>query len=73
MRVGGVLFAVGVLAIVATVVPLLVGSSRLPTAAYLVAMLAPLGMGLALVGLLRAARSRRRRPDPSELDLDLPL
>lgn len=73
MRTGGILFLVGVVAIVATVLPLFFGWSRLPTAVYLVAMLAPVGLGLALLGLLRAARSSRSPRDPAESDLHLPL
>lgn len=59
VRVGGVVFAVGVLAILVTVVPLLLGTARLPVAFYYLSMLAPLGMGIALAGLVVAARARR--------------
>lgn len=65
---GAALFALGTLAAVATVVPLFLGLPRLPTAAYLLAMLAPVGFALALAGLVRAARSRRtpRRREPPQ-------
>lgn len=63
VRVGGVLFLIGLLATVATVLPLLLGTSRLPTGAYLLSMLMPAGLGAALVGLLVDARARR--PDTS--------
>ena len=66
VSVGAALFAVGALATVATVVPLLIGAAPLPTAAYLLAVvLTPLGFGLALAGLVRAARGRRR-PRPGQ-------
>jgi len=52
-------FAVGVVAILVTVVPLLVGTARLPVEFYYLSMLAPLGMGIALGGLVVAARARR--------------
>ncbi|NHC46890.1 hypothetical protein [Motilibacter aurantiacus] len=59
--VGGVLFVVGAVSCVATVAPLLLGADRLPLVAYLVTLLAPLGFGLALAGVLVSARARRRR------------
>jgi len=61
VRVGAVLFAVGVVAIVATILPLATGGSRLPLAGYLLSLLAPLGLGVALWGVLRTARLRGRR------------
>jgi hypothetical protein len=60
-------FAVGVLAILVTVVPLLLGTARLPLAFYLLSLLAPVGMGIALSGLVVAARARRR---PSRVRAD---
>lgn len=59
---GGVLFLVGVAAVVAVVVPLVTGSARLPVAVYLVTALAPVGLGLALVGMLLARAAATRRP-----------
>ncbi|MFF3561893.1 hypothetical protein ACFYXS_17780 [Streptomyces sp. NPDC002574] len=61
VRVGGVVFAVGALATLATVAPLLLGSDPLPTAAYLVSMLMGVGFALALAGLLRSARAQSRQ------------
>jgi VIT1/CCC1 family predicted Fe2+/Mn2+ transporter len=58
--VGAVVFAVGVLGAIATVVPFLLGREDAPLAATLTACLLPVGLGLALLGLLRGARSRRR-------------
>lgn len=58
---GAVLFGVGLAAALVTLVPLFVRSDPLPTAVYLTAGLAPVGLALALVGMLRGARSRRER------------
>jgi hypothetical protein len=60
VRVGAILFLVGAVATVATVAPLFLGLTPLPTAAYFVSMVMPLGFGVALVGLLRSARAQRR-------------
>ncbi len=60
MWAGGAVFAVGVLGIVATVLPLFLDARRLPPAFYWLSMLAPLGLALALAGLLVSARARRR-------------
>ncbi|MEY9962888.1 hypothetical protein ABIA33_000914 [Streptacidiphilus sp. MAP12-16] len=60
VRVGAILFLVGAVATVATVAPLFLGLAPLPTAAYFVSMVMPLGFGVALVGLLRSARAQRR-------------
>ncbi|MDX3076016.1 hypothetical protein ACFWVC_09685 [Streptomyces sp. NPDC058691] len=65
VRVGGVVFAVGALATLATVAPLLLGSDPLPTAAYLVSMLMGVGFALALAGLLRSARAQSRQATTS--------
>ncbi len=67
VRVGVAVFAVGVLAILVTVVPLLLGTARLPLAFYLLSMLAPVGMGIARSGRVGAARARRR---PSRVRAD---
>jgi hypothetical protein len=57
-----VLFAVGMVATMATVAPLLLDLTALPTAAYVVSTVAmALGFGLALTGMLRAAIGQRRR------------
>ncbi|HSK25699.1 MAG TPA: hypothetical protein VK894_02165 [Jiangellales bacterium] len=68
---GGVLVAIGAVAAVATVVPYVVGSEPLPAAAYLLAMLMPVGFGLLLLGLWGTARSRSRRAR-SQDDADRP-
>ncbi len=57
--VGAAVFAVGVVAAIAVLAPFLVGGAPLPSVAYLLALLAPLGFGLALLGLVLAARKRR--------------
>lgn len=57
-RVGGALFAIGFIAAVAVVVPYFTGSEHLPTAAYLVAMVAPVGVALVLIGLVGAEIGR---------------
>ncbi len=59
-RVGGILFVVGVLSCVAAVVPLFIGSARLPVAFYVGAGLAPIGLGLVLISFWRTARARSR-------------
>jgi hypothetical protein len=51
-------FAVGLVATLATVVPFLFGAYDRPLALNLLALLMPVGVGLALLGLLRAARRR---------------
>lgn len=61
VRVGGVLFGVGVLGVLAVVVPFLLGREDAPLGTALVALLLPVGLGTALVGLLRGARARRRK------------
>jgi hypothetical protein len=59
VRVGGVVFAVGAVATLVTVLPLLVGADPLPTVAYLVSMLMGVGFLLAAAGLIRSAVSSR--------------
>ncbi|MGW4380037.1 hypothetical protein [Kitasatospora sp. NPDC004531] len=63
VRVGGVVFGLGTLATVVTFIPFLFHLRRLPSIAYGLSMLMPLGMLLALIGLFLTARaeSRRRR------------
>ena len=60
MRLGAVLVAVGFLATVVTLVPLFLDAEPLPVAFYLLCFLAPVGLGLILVGLWRTARARGR-------------
>jgi VIT1/CCC1 family predicted Fe2+/Mn2+ transporter len=60
VRAGAVLFGIGVLGVLAVVVPFLLGREDAPLWTTLVASLLPVGLGLALLGLLRGARARRR-------------
>ena len=61
VQAGAVLFAIGLLAAVVAVVPAVVRDSTAPTILLVVAVsLLPLGLAIALVGLLRGARTRRR-------------
>ena len=61
VRAGAVLFGVGVLGVLAVVVPFLFGRDDAPLWTTLLASLLPAGLGLSLLGLLRSARSHRRR------------
>lgn len=61
VRIGVIVFAVGALATLATMTPLFIGTTPLPTPAYFVCMLMGVGFALALGGLLRSARAQRRR------------
>lgn len=61
VRAGALLFGLGVLGVLAVVVPFLLGRDDAPLWTTLVASLLPVGLGLALVGLLRGARTRRRQ------------
>jgi branched-subunit amino acid transport protein AzlD len=57
VRVGAVVFAVGVVAVLLVVVPFLTGDrDEPPVLLDLLALLLPAGLGLALLGLLRGAR-----------------
>ena len=58
--VGALLFAFGIAGVLAVVVPFLLGRDDAPLWTTLLALLLPLGLGLALLGLLRGARARRR-------------
>ncbi len=60
VRVGAAVFAVGVLGVLLAVVPFFFGREDAPTWTALVASLLPVGLGIALLGLLRGARARRR-------------
>jgi hypothetical protein len=66
VRAGAVVFIVGALATVVTFVPLFFHLTPLPTPAYFVSMLMPLGFLLALLGLFSSARAQRRRADAAE-------
>ena len=61
MQVGAAVFALGVVGVLLAFVPFFFGRSDAPTWAALLASLLPIGLGLALLGLLRGARTRRRR------------
>ena len=60
VRLGALLFGLGVLGILAVVVPFLLGRDDAPLWTTLLASLLPVGLGVALLGLLRGARTRRR-------------
>ena len=60
VRAGALLFGLGVLGAIAVVVPFLLGRDDAPLWTTLLASLLPVGLGLALLGLLRGARARRR-------------
>ena len=59
---GALLFLVGAVSVVVAVVPVLVDPEQTANdvATYLAGVLLPLGLAVALLGLLRGARSRRR-------------
>jgi hypothetical protein len=61
VRLGALLVAIGFVATVVTLVPLFMDADPLPVAFYLLCFLAPVGLGLILVGLWRTARARGRR------------
>ena len=57
---GAVVFTAGLLAAVVVVVPFFFGRGNAPLGPALGTLLMPLGLGLALSGLLRGARRGRR-------------
>ena len=58
VRLGALVFAVGVVAVLLILVPFLTGDrSGAPVVLDLLALLLPAGLGLALLGLLRGARA----------------
>ncbi len=58
VRTGAVIFGVGVVGVLLILVPFLLGSrDSAPLALDLLALLLPVGFGLALLGLLRGARA----------------
>ncbi|KUJ69809.1 hypothetical protein ACZ90_08405 [Streptomyces albus subsp. albus] len=61
VRIGVIVFAIGAVATLATVAPLLLGADPLPTAAYLVSMLMGVGFALAAAGVLRSIAAQRRQ------------
>ena len=60
VRAGAVVFAAGLVGVLLAVVPFFLGEDDAPTWTALLASLLPVGLGIALVGLLRGARARRR-------------
>ncbi len=59
VRVGAVLFGLGVLGIAAVLVPFLLGRRDAPLWTTLLASLLPVGLGVSLLGLLRGVLARR--------------
>lgn len=59
VRAGAAVFVVGLLATGVTVGSLLLGRSAPPPVFWWLAMLLPAGLGIALLGLVPAARARR--------------
>jgi hypothetical protein len=57
VRAGAVVFAVGAVAVLAVVVPFFFGHANASIVLNLLTLLLPLGLALALLGLLRGARS----------------
>ena len=60
VRAGAIVFGLGVLGVIAVLVPFLLGAESAPLGTTLWASSLPVGLGLALLGLLRGARARRR-------------
>lgn len=60
VRLGVLVFVVGVAGMLCAFVPFFFGRVDAPSWTALVASLMPVGLGIALLGLLRSARSRRR-------------
>ncbi|MFB7945065.1 hypothetical protein ACFC6L_09095 [Kitasatospora phosalacinea] len=61
VRVGGTVFGIGMLSVIAVFVPYVFDLARLPSFAYWMAMLMPLGLLVALGGLFADARANTRR------------
>lgn len=61
VRAGAVLFALGGVGVLLTVLPYFFGESDAALGWLVLTSLMPLGLGLALLGLLRGARAARRR------------
>ena len=59
VRVGAVVFGIGVLGALLAVVPFFFGRQDASSSVTLTASLMPVGLGLALIGLLLGARARR--------------
>ncbi|MFF0477095.1 hypothetical protein [Streptomyces sp. NPDC004284] len=61
VKAGVIVFAVGAVATLVTVAPLLLGTDPFPTVAYLVSMLMGVGFLIAAAGLLRSIAAQRRQ------------
>ncbi|GAA2140164.1 hypothetical protein GCM10009760_23120 [Kitasatospora kazusensis] len=61
VRAGAIVFGFGAVATLVTFVPLFFDLPRLPTIAYWLCMLMPLGFLCSLTGMLLSARAQRRR------------
>lgn len=61
VRVGAVLFALGGVGVLLTVLPYFFGGGDPAMASLVLATLMPAGLALALLGLLRSARASRRQ------------
>ena len=60
VRIGAVVFGLGLLDLLVIVVPFFFGRTNAPLALALGTLLLPIGLGIALWGLLRSARRARR-------------
>ena len=60
VRVGAGIFALGLVALLLIVVPFFLGRTDAPLPLTLGTLLLPIGLGIALWGLLRSARRARR-------------
>jgi hypothetical protein len=60
VRAGGIVFAVGAVATLVTVAPLLLGTDPFPTVAYLLSMLMAVGFVVAAAGVLRGVAAQRK-------------
>ncbi|WP_394813220.1 hypothetical protein [Streptomyces johnsoniae] len=72
VRAGAVVFAVGAVATMVTVIPLFIGAEPLPTAAYVVSMLMGAGFVIAAAGLLRGMAHQRRAARAAQADRPVP-
>ncbi|WP_188266467.1 MULTISPECIES: hypothetical protein [unclassified Streptomyces] len=61
VKAGVILFAIGAVATLVTVAPLLLGTDPFPTVAYTVSMLMGVGFLVAAAGVLRAIAVQRRQ------------
>ena len=77
VRVGAGVFALGLVGVLLVVVPFFLGHGEAPLPLDLLALLLPVGFGLALLGLLRGTRHPQQvhgpAPELPHLDRDEPL